>query len=327
MSIPVVNTGPDNVESGEDTVAVTVVVPTYRRPAEMTRCIQSLLQGTLQPAEIIVVGRRGDTETEQALQLLSESVPFLRSAWVETPGHVPPVEAGIRSASAPIVAVVDDDVTVWKDWLAKLVQQFSDPTVGVVGGRVLFAGLPQVPKGHPGQISWYGKAWGNLGSVTSEVPFEVDHVMEGNWSWRRALLASLYFDPILNFDDAMMFGTDLCFQAKRKGFRILYESRAVVFHHNAPRAPELDRADQPRRIFSYCRNYTYIMMRRLPWWRRPIFLAWWFLVGERRAWGLAALVAEMLMRRGKLSVPLAPALKGKIEGLRLWFRSANSYRE
>ena len=317
------NTGSNTIGSGERQVSVTVVIPTYLRPSDMARCVRSLLQGSLQPAEIIVVGRRGDTGTEQAVQWLSESVPFLRSVWVDIPGHVPPVEAGIRSASSAIVAVIDDDVTVSEDWLEKLISPFSDPTVGVVGGRVLDPCLPPVAKGHPGEISWYGKAWGNLGSLTSAVPLDVDHVMEGNWSWRKELLASLYFDPVLNFDDATMYGTDLCLQAKRRGFRILYESRAVVIHHSAPRIPALDRADQARRIFSYCRNYTYLMLRRLPWWRRPIFLGWSFVVGERRAWGVAAIVAEMLTHRGKLSVPIAPALKGKIEGIRLWIRAAN----
>ena len=304
---------------------VTVVVPSYHRPAALMSCVRSILDGRLRPDEIVVVGRRGDEDTEQAVTLLhafAKDVTELRSAWVVDPGHIPPVETGARMASGGIVAIVDDDVTVHSDWLGRLVSAFFDLRVGVVGGRVVVPGRP-LPKlkGSPGQISWYGKAWGNLGSINGASPIDVSTVMEGNWAWRRDLLASIVFDPVLNFDDASMYGLDLCFQARRKGYRIVYEPRAAVDHHVAARAPELDRSDRSRRTFSYCRNYTYIMLKNSPAWRKFIFLSWTFLVGEYHAWGAAALVADTLARGLRVQRNVATAFRGKMEGILLWLRS------
>jgi hypothetical protein len=141
--------------------------------------------------------------------------------------------------------------------------------------------------------------------------------MEGNCAWRRKLLASLKFDPVLNFDDASMYGLDLCLQAASRGSRVIYEPRALVYHHWAPRAPELHRADRPLRVFSYTRNYTYIMLKHLPWWRWPIFIAWWFVMGERGSWGLAAVLAEALTGRLPQFREVWSALKGKVEGIRV----------
>ena len=187
-----------------------------------------------------------------------------------------------------------------------------------MGGQVITPVCqPARLKGKPGCISWYGKHWGNIASLQGDSPIEVEGVMEGNCAWRRQLLASLQFDPILNFDDAVMYGLDLCLQAKGKGLRVFYEPRAVVFHHAAQRAPDLDRNDRPRRIFSYTRNYTYIMLKRLPWWRRPIFLAWWFFVGERTGWGLGAVLADALMRRTPPPRDVWGAFRGKVEGVRV----------
>ena len=81
---------------------------------------------------------------------------------------------------------------------------------------MLVPGKPRAKlKGKPGCISWYGKMWGNLGSLAGPDSVEVDSVMEGNSIWRRRLFDSLEFDPVLNFDDSSMYGLDLCLQAKR----------------------------------------------------------------------------------------------------------------
>lgn len=284
----------------------------------------SILEGSQKPDEIVIVGREGDRETDEAIAKI-EAVPHagvtIRSAWVTQPGHVPPVETGVRTASGELVAIVDDDVTVTPEWLSSMVSHFSDPAIGVVGGRVLVPGAP-LPrtKGKPGCISWYGKIWGNIGSLDAANALEVDAVMEGNCIWRRELLASLEFDPVLNFDDAAMYGFDLCLQAKFKGFRVVYDARALVYHHAAPRAPELDRKERGPRVFSYCRNYTYIILKRLSLWRRVVFLAWWILIGERNAWGMGSLIIDKLSSDWRKKRYVIDAWKGKMEGFRLSLR-------
>jgi GT2 family glycosyltransferase len=284
------------------------------------------LGGTSIPNEIIVVGRTGDQRTETLLTTLLADArysPPLRAVWVTVPGHIAPVRAGLAAANGEIVVMIDDDVTVTSDWLKFLLANFSDPSVGVVGGRVITpAAHPARFRGRPGHISWYGRHWGNLGSLEGEHPLDVAAVMEGNWAWRRDLLASLNFDPVLDFDDSSMYGLDLCSQACASGSRVLYEPRALVYHHAAPRAPELDRADRPRRLYSYCRNYTYILLRHLPWWRKPIFLLWWFLIGERGAWGPVTLLADTLRGDWSWTSQLGPSLRGKWTGLRLWISAA-----
>jgi GT2 family glycosyltransferase len=317
------NTNPIAIET-YDSLQVSVVIPTYHRPNMLLNCVASLLAGSRRPDEIVIVGRIGDDETAETIAKIDQQRHAdvkIRTAWVSVPGHVPPVETGIRTALGDLVAVVDDDVTVTLEWLSSMASHFSDPAIGVVGGRVL---VPSVPppkaKGKPGCVSWYGKIWGNLGSVTGPDSIEVDSVMEGNCVWRRDLLASLEFDPVLNFDDAAMYGLDLSLQAKKRGCKVIYDPRALVYHHIAPRAPELDRQERGRRLFCYCRNYTYIILKRFSLWRRLVFLGWWFLVGERDAWGLGSLAFDNLSGDWHKKRYLMDVLRGKTEGIRLWLR-------
>ena len=301
---------------------VTVVIPTYRRPGPLADCVRSLVAGNSCPAEILVVGRESDTVTREALSQIEQLCAgrtTLRVDWVAEPGHVPPVEKGARVASSEIVAFVDDDVTVTPDWLEHLVAPFSDPTVGVAGGRVITPSSKQRRlRGKPGRTSWYGKHWGNVASMESGQPIDVESVMEGNSAWRRSLLMGVGFDPVLNFDDASMYGLDLCLGARARRFRVVYNPAALVYHHVAPRDPSLDRVDRPRRLFAYCRNYTYVMLKHLSWWRRCFFLTWWFLVGERGGWGFAVFMADWLRGDKPPTQELAAALRGKLRGLRQW---------
>jgi GT2 family glycosyltransferase len=310
-----------SISPADRALQVTVVIPTYIRPQVLQRCVESILAGSQKPTEILIVGRQGDRGTEEAVATM-EATPQagvkIRSAWVTEPGHVPPVTTGARTATSDLVAIVDDDVTVTPEWLSWLVPHFADPEVGVVGGRVLVPGRP-LPKlkGKPGRVSWYGKQWANLGWVGGDKAFPVDSVMEGNSIWRRELLASLEFDPVLNFDDAVGYGLDLCLQTKKRGFKLLYEPRALVYHHTAPRAPELDRQQYGSRLFCLCRNYTYIILKRFSPLRRLVFLGWWFLIGERGAWGLGSLLVDTLQNGLRKKRYVAQAWRGKMEGIRL----------
>jgi GT2 family glycosyltransferase len=300
---------------------ISVVIPTLHRPGPLSECVESILRGTQTPREIVIVGRAGDVETEGAIHTLRkrcEPAVKLTAAWVDVPGHIPPVQKGAQVASGELVALVDDDITVVPEWLETLSSHFDDPKVGIAGGRVLVPGAP-VPKakGKPGCVSWYGKAWGNIGAWEGPSGTDVDAVMEGNSMWRRELLAGLEFDPVLNFEDGIMYGLDLCLQAKKRGVRIVFEPRALVYHHVAPRPAEVDR-HRDNRLFAYCRNYTYVLLKQLPAWRRPIFLAWWFLVGERKAWGAGAFLVDAMTRGFGDSRLLAQSWRGKVEGIRLW---------
>lgn len=301
---------------------VSVIIPTYRRPTMLRSCVDSLMAGTQVPDEIVIVGRQSDLETVQAITELQASPIYgehIKSAWVTIPGHIPPVETGFTIASGEVIALIDDDVTVTPSWLAHILSDFQDPTVGVVGGRIIVPGVrPYRLKGRPGQITWYGNYQGNLASVEGEKPFEVASVMEGNSAWRRRIGTTLTFDPVLNFDDASMYGLDLTFQVTDQKMRILYNPQAVVYHHAVPRASELDRAQRPKRTFSFTRNYTYIMLKHLPWWQKGIFLAWWFLIGGRGGLGVVAILEDIAHHGLHRHREFATALAGRIEGIRLW---------
>lgn len=296
-----------------------LVIPTWRRPAWLERCLQATISQELQPAEIIVVGRAEDGEAQRVTEAAA-SAARCPVGWVtvERPGHVAPVRRGIEAAEGDIVVFLDDDAEPEPGWLAALVGPFEDPTVACVGGRIREPGYARQPRGDEGTLRWYGQHVGNLPARNDQGPVEVVGVMEGNWAWRRGVLAHLEFDHVVDFDAAPMYGLDLCLQAKALGYRIMYQPAARALHYAAPRDPELDRADRLRRTMAYSRNYTYLGLKHLQGWRRLVFVTWWWLIGERGSYGLVAALVDLIGRRGGVGSLIRASFTGKRAGVQAW---------
>ena len=266
-----------------------------------------------------MVGRVEDTEAQAVVHSVAERRRLL-VRWVEVdgPGHVAPVRRGFAEAAGEVVSFLDDDTEPLAGWLATLLDPFSDSRVACVGGRVVTPGFNGRVHRDAGRVRWYGRHIGNIGAYDAPGPVEVHGVMECNWAWRCAVLTKLHFDPVLDFDDAFMYGLDLCLQVRALGYRVVYQPAARVVHHVAPRSPELDRRDRPQRVLCYSRNYTYIALKHFSMPRRAMFLTWWWLVGEDSAFGLARVMRCLVRRRNGVGAEIRAAWAGKVDGWRKW---------
>lgn len=307
------------------TTTVSVVIPTWRRATWLERCLRALENQRTAPHEVLVVGRAVDTEARVVAAAMGHAAPY-RTQWleVERDGHIAPVQRGLEEATGDIVAFLDDDTEPEPSWLGALLEPFSDSHVGCVGGRVVTPAFVGKVASDAGDVRWYGQHSANIGSREGLLPVPVDAVMEGNWAWRRTLLKMLEFDPVVDFDHAPMYGLDLCLQADRRGYRTMYQPSARVIHHVAPRAPDLDRADMPRRTRAYSRNYTYISLKNMSWVRKAVFLAWWWLIGERGSYGLLLTAVDMLARRRGVLGQAHASFAGKWDGVFAWLHQSRS---
>ena len=115
-----------------------------------------------------------------------------------------------------------------------------------------------------------------------------------------------------------MYGLDLCLQAQELGYEVVYEPRARVLHHAAPRDPRLDREDRANRSVSYARNYTYIGLKHFHGLRRVAFRIWWWGVGERGAYAAMTAFVDILLQRTDVRERWEAAMRGRREGSMLW---------
>jgi len=300
-------------------LAVSVVIPTWQRSGWLRLCLDSLCAQDLYPNEVLVVGRHEDPQARSVSKSCRTYAPFsLRWLEVNRAGHIAPVVRGLAEVGSSIVAFLDDDCEPEPSWLAQLVKPFAGAAVACVGGRVVTPGFDGRVRRDAGSIRWYGHHIGNVAALELEGTRRVCGVMECNWAWHTPILRSLEFDKALDHDDASNYGLDLCLQAQRLGYAVVYAPHARVLHHGAPREQRLAREDTMPRTLSYARNYTYIGLKHFRGVRRVAFRIWWWVIGERGAYAFVTAFADTLFQRKGVRERWKVAMRGRREGALLW---------
>lgn len=197
---------------------IAVVVPTYRRPALLARCLDALLQQTLQADdyEIIVCDDGPDAATRALVMKHGELRPQLRYIAVcETQGPAAARNRGWNATQAAVVAFTDDDTIPAPDWLAYGLATI-ETGADAVAGRILVP-LPPAPSDYERDAAGLARA---------------EFATANCFVRRTALLAVGGFDE--RFGAAWREDSDLQFMLLQRGARIVRCDSAVVAHPVRP---------------------------------------------------------------------------------------------
>src|SRR6266852_7567033 len=114
---------------------LSVVIPTYQRPAELRRCLGGLAAQKRMPAEVLVMAHGDDAPTWEVLGDAPKDLP-VRGIPRDAAGVVAALNAALQGAAGELVAITDDYAVARRDWLERLERRFqADVRLGGVGGR------------------------------------------------------------------------------------------------------------------------------------------------------------------------------------------------
>ncbi|NPT37707.1 glycosyltransferase family 2 protein [Paraburkholderia xenovorans] len=272
----------------EPFVKVSVIVPTYRRTADLARCLAALDTQERRADEVIVIARHDDYATLDWLRTREASRPDPRRlvVLVRKPGVVAAYNLGIESASGDVLCFTDDDAAPHADWVARIARAFErDATLGGLGGRDIVHernGILQGQKPRVGIVRWYGRTIGNHHIGHGEAR-EV-HVLKGvNMSFRREAIGALRFDARLLGTGAqvhceMAFSLDV----QRRGWKLIYDPTLLVEHFPAQRSDEDQRfIFNDAAFYNASFNLRLIMCEYLTPPGRWAFVVYSTLIGDR----------------------------------------------
>jgi len=135
------------MNSADDAIRVSVVVPTCRRPDLLERCLAALVAQTLDAREyeiIVCDDGPGDDARQAAQAAAREAGPDIRYLPVTaTQGPAGARNAGWRAARAPVVAFTDDDTVPDPRWLEAGLRAMA-PGVDAAAGKIVMP-LPPRP--------------------------------------------------------------------------------------------------------------------------------------------------------------------------------------
>src|SRR4051812_48386246 len=116
---------------------VSVVIPTYRRPDLLGRCLAALAAQDFDPSayELLVADDAASDATRKQVEALTAH-PAVRYVPVTGPhGPAAARNAGWRAARGPVIAFTDDDCIPDRGWLAAGVGVLErDPELAAVTG-------------------------------------------------------------------------------------------------------------------------------------------------------------------------------------------------
>lgn len=232
---------------------LSVVICTSGRPESLKKCLQSLKQQSFKDFEILV---------------MRES-PLVKAR-----------DLGWRKAKGEIVAWIDDDVVVDKNWAKNLIKVFQDhPEAGGVSGPTI---VPENLLKNRLVFWWYGKknwpaklwmkfvldnqplavgkitkiGWWSPGSNFKQCLKlkglqEVDYLEACNMALRRDLVKKVGgFD--LNYKGTSEWcELDLAMRIKRLGYRLVWSREVKVEHHVSRMGVFIKRRNWGERIKNY----------------------------------------------------------------------------
>ncbi len=201
-----------------------VIIPTWNRPKELVRCLQSFatLKYPSRDCELIVVNDGGDKSFSAITSDIKKSLP-VRFVDIEHGGVSAARNFGAKLARGDYLAFTDDDCYVDKNWLLMFENGFEDGKWDALGGQ----SLNPFPDNIPARANQY--------IVDFLYNYLIDEgenallLVSNNVAYRRSV-----FEALGGFDENFTIASEDCelsFRLVAKGYRQRYCPDAKVWHH------------------------------------------------------------------------------------------------
>ena len=281
-------------------MSVSVVIPNWNGGGRLETLLKQLPQQTSPIAEVIVVDNgSADNSVEIASSLGARVITFQKNL-----GFSAAVNRGVAECKSHFVAILNNDVQLQPDWLARLVAQVEIPGVWFATGKLLKANRSNTLDGSFDAVSRGGCPW-RCGNGRPDGPI---------WNQPRTIFFSPFTALVMKTElFALVGGLDERFESyledvdfglrgASKGFTGRYEPGAIAFHEGSATLGTWN----PRTVHQIARNQLLLIAKHY-----PIGFVWkfgWPIALAQLLWGFVA------VRHGAG----AAYLGGKIEGLRMF---------
>lgn len=221
---------------------VCAIIVNYNKLPYSRLCLESILQSDPLPAQIVCIDNGSSDGTRE---YLSDELPGLaQAAGVDygliinesNAGAITARNQGLEVAAQPLVAFCDNDLAVRsRNWLNVLQDVLErDPRNGFVGPKLVYPFAPYdiecagVAISPHGRVQYRGRGE-PIDAPEFNRPSEVQCLISACWLMRKEITDTLGgMDEI--FNPAQFEDFDLCYRAREKGWRVLYEPNAEMYH-------------------------------------------------------------------------------------------------
>ncbi|MBQ1189186.1 MAG: glycosyltransferase family 2 protein, partial [Lachnospiraceae bacterium] len=210
---------------------VSIVIPVYNQIHYTYACLVSILQNTPDVTYEVIIADDVSSDATKELNLYAENLVICRNQTNQ--GFLRNCNNAAKSARGKYVMFLNNDTQVTPGWLSSLVNLIeSDPSIGMVGSKLVY---PDGRLQEAGGIIWSdGSGW-NYGRLDNPDKAEYNYVKDVDYiSGAAILLSTELWNQLGGFDDhfapAYCEDSDLAFQVRAAGKRVVYQPLSKVIH-------------------------------------------------------------------------------------------------
>lgn len=215
-----------------ETPLVSIVLPVYNQFPFTYNCLRTISETCMDvPYEVILADDNSNDETVKITEKVSGLIVVRND---ENQRFLLNCNHAAQKAKGKYILFLNNDTEVQANWLQSLCEVIeADESVGMVGSKLIYAnGQLQ----EAGGILWAdGSAW-NYGHGDDPEKSEYNYVKEVDYiSGCSMMIRRSLWEEIGGFDErfvpAYCEDSDLAFEVRAHGYKVIYQPNSVVIHH------------------------------------------------------------------------------------------------
>jgi len=255
-------------EARPDCRAASVVIPTWNARDLLAKYLPSVVEAvSANPAnEIIVVDNGSADGTAEWLRRSFPQVRLIEPG--RNLGFAGGANAGVRAARNDVVVLLNNDMRVERGLLAPLLEGFRDERVFAVSCQIFLADSSRRREETGLTEGWWENGALRVGHRIDEAVTDLFPCFYGGGGScafdRRKFLELGGFDEL--FAPFYLEDTDLGYRAWKRGWKVLYQPRSVVWHEHRGTIGRRFSQQQIRRVLK--RNFVLFAWKNIHDWKR-----------------------------------------------------------
>lgn len=210
---------------------VSIVIPVYNQFDYTYACVKSILQNSGDITYEILIADDCSTDLTEQIDGIIAGLHTIRNK--ENLRFLLNCNNAAKQARGEYILFLNNDTQVQENWLEPLVSLMrKDPSVGMTGSKLVY---PDGRLQEAGGILWSdGSAW-NYGNRSDPNAPEYNYVKEVDYiSGASICIRRELWEEIGGFDErfvpAYCEDSDLAFEVRRRGYKVVYQPFSVVVH-------------------------------------------------------------------------------------------------
>lgn len=197
---------------------VSVVIPAYNEADTIEKCLESFLDQTEKPLEVIVVDNLSTDDTAAVVRRFraehKDEVNIKLLKQFDSQGIIPTRDYGMVRAKGDVIGRIDADSTLEEEWVEAVADAFSDETVAAASGPVVYHDMPAQMVGF--------RADNQIRSTLDKLAKSHRFLFGSNMAVRRTVWKAILPHLCLDEEDKMHEDIDIALHLHIEGYKVAY---------------------------------------------------------------------------------------------------------